>query len=485
MTELHFPWLELLLLFPLVGAARAALLRDPEQARRAAIYYSSMTLAAAVGAWIDFSTLAFSAARDRWDVLVAIFGYDPFVIDELNAPLLSLAALLYLLAAVATSRTKVRRFSFAWTLVSEFILLATFCLDPAQPWGIVALLVAGTAPPWFELRARNKPVRVYVAHMALFVGLLIGGWAMVEAEGDRSDRSLAAVSALMAAVLLRSGIVPVHCWMTDLFEHATFGTALLFVTPMAGAFAAVRLVLPIAPDWALRGIALLSLLTAVYAAGMALVQRDARRFFCYLFLSQSSLVLVGLEIATPIGLAGGLSVWLSVGLALAGFGLTLRSLEARLGRQSLTDFHGLYEQIPSLAALFLLTGLASVGFPGTFGFVGLEMLIDGVVQIYPTVGAAVVLAAALNGIAVLQAYLRLFAGARQPTSISLGPRWAERVAVLVLAALILGGGLWPQPGIVSRYNAALEIIGSRPKSSDAPWNRTSPTGADANEHHAP
>ena len=41
-----------------------------------------------------------------------------------------------------------------------------------------------------------------------------------------------------------------HCrsvWMTILSEHATFGTAILFVTPMAGAYAAVRLVLPIAP----------------------------------------------------------------------------------------------------------------------------------------------------------------------------------------------------------------------------------------------
>src|SRR6185436_1418625 len=110
--------------------------------------------------------------------------------------------------------------------------------------------------------------------------------------------------------------------------------------------------------------------TAVYAAGMGLVQREARRFFCYLFLSHSALVLVGLEIATPIGLTGALCVWLSVGLAQGGFGLALRSLESRTGRLSLVGFHGLYEHVPRLATLFLLTGLASVGFPGTFGFVG-------------------------------------------------------------------------------------------------------------------
>ncbi len=161
--------------------------------------------------------------------------------------------------------------------------------------------------------------------------------------------------------------------MTDLFEHVTFGTALLFVTPITGAYLAVRLVLPIAPEWVLHSIGVISLITAVYAAGMALVQREARRFFCYLFLSHSALVLVGLELVTPIGLTGALCVWFSVGLSLVGFGLTLRALEARRGRLFLRDFQGLYDHTPTLAVCFGLTGLASVGFPGTVGFVGMEL----------------------------------------------------------------------------------------------------------------
>src|SRR5262249_50020072 len=156
-------------------------------------------------------------------------------------------------------------------------------------------------------------------------------------------------------------------------------TALLFVTPLTGAYLAVRLVLPVAPDWMLRSIGLLSITTAVYAAGMALIQKEARRFFCYIFLSHSALVLVGMETATRLGLTGALCVWLSVGLALSGFGLTLRALEARHGRLGLTSFRGIYEHTPALAICFLLTGLASVGFPGTFGFIGMEMLVDATV----------------------------------------------------------------------------------------------------------
>jgi NADH-quinone oxidoreductase subunit M len=459
MLELHFPWLELSILLPIVGALAAGCVHDPEIAQRRALWTCLATLACTVGQWFDFSTLHTFEAHDHWDLLSPLLGKDAVVIDELSAPLLPLAALLYLLIVVATLRTKVHRFPFAWTLISEAILLST--LSCRAPWGVIGLLAAQAIPPFFELRRRGRSTRVFVAHMSLFIGLLAAGYAMIDAEGPKSQHSLWAIGMLTAAVLLRSGSVPVHCWMTDLFENATFGTALLYVTPMAGAYAAVRLVLPIAPDWALRIIALLSLFTAIYAAGMALVQREARRFFCYLFLSHSSLVLVGLEIVTPIGLTGALCVWLSVGLSLAGFGLTLRALESRTGRLSLAEYHGLYEHTPSLAVFFLLTGLASIGFPGTVGFVGAELLVEGAVGVYPYVGMLVVLAAALNGIAVLHAYFRLFTGIQHTTAISLQARWPERVAVLVLSVFIVGGGLIPQPGVASRYHAATEIIARR------------------------
>ncbi len=459
MIELHLPWLEIAILAPLIGALLTLAACDPENARRRALAASGLALLCAFGAWQDFNTLHVFEAHDHWDLLSPLIGSEMVVIDELSAPRLPLAALLYFLVVLATLRTKVRRFPFGWTLVSETLLLAM--LSCRQPWAVIVLLAAQAIPPYLELRARARPTRVFVTHMLACVGLLVASWAMIESSGPEASHSVWVIGMLIAAVLIRSGSVPVHCWMTDLFEHATFGTALLYVTPMAGAYAAIRLVLPVAPDWALRTIALLSLVTAVYAAGMSLVQREARRFFCYLFLSHASLVLVGLEIATPIGLTGALCVWLSVGMSLAGFGLTLRALETRTGRMSLVEYHGLYEHMPNLAAFFLLTGLSSIGFPGTVGFLGGELLVEGVVQIYPVVGALVVLAAALNGIAILRAYFRLFTGAEHTATISLRGRWPKMAGFLVLSTLILGGGLFPQPGVASRYHAACEIIDRR------------------------
>lgn len=69
--------------------------------------------------------------------------------------------------------------------------------------------------------------------------------------------------------------------------------------------------------------------------------------------------------------------------------LTLRVLEARYGRLTLTEFRGLYERSPALAVCFLVTGLASIGFPCTLGFVGAEMFVDGAVGASPVLGVAV------------------------------------------------------------------------------------------------
>jgi NADH-quinone oxidoreductase subunit M len=304
--------------------------------------------------------------------------------------------------------------------------------------------------------------------MALFVVLLVAGWSFVEGDLSAHRRPAMACVPLLLAVLVRSGTFPLHLWITDLCENASYTTALLAVTPVTGVYAAVRLVMPVCPDWVLQGIGTFSLVTAVYAAAMAVVQRDGRRFFAYLFLSHASMILVGLELDTPISLTGALSLWFSVALSLSGLGLTLRAVESRFGPVTLTHFHGLYEHSPALAVCFLLTGLGSVGFPGTLGFVAAELLVDGAIGANVMIGVAMVVAAALNGIAVVRAYFLIFTGSRHVSAVPLGITPRERFAVLTLAALILGGGLAPQPGIESRHRAAESLLVQRAIPSSEP-----------------
>ncbi len=456
MNLLNVPWLELAIAIPILGAILISRLREPDRAFRWSLAFTGASFLCAVLASLGY----FLGSPPRWSAQPDLFGQRLFDVDELSAPLIPVIALLHFLTTLATARTHMRRFSFSWSLTAEALRLATFSCK--TPWPLIALLAVATIPPYVELRNRQRPTRVYVLHMATYVGLLVAGWAIIEAVGHATGPSpWWATAPLMLAILIRCGTVPAHCWVSDWFEHASFGIALLSVAPLGGVYAAYRLALPIAPEWVLRSIGLLSLGTALYSAAMSTIQRDTRRFFASFFLSHASLVLVGLELTTELSLTASLCIWYGVILSLGGFGLTLRALESRYGRLSLTSFHGLYEHSPNLAVCFLLTGLACVGFPGTIGFVSTELLVDSAVEASPYVGILVVATAALNGIAVMRAYFLLFTGARHLSMVSLeaGPR--ERFVFLTISALILAGGLFPQPGIVSRQKAAQHILRER------------------------
>lgn len=460
MNPLSLPWLELSIAACLVGSPTISRLRDPGRTYRWSLAFTGASFVFAFLAWLGYYLGVSPESIRAWSIQPYLFGRQLLALDELSAPLVPAVALLHFLIALATARTHMRRYSFSWSLAAEAIRLATFSCK--EPWVLIGLLTVATIPPYVELLNRGRPTRVYVVHMALFVGLLVIGWSAVEFGGISDGRTTWwATVPLLAAILVRCGTVPAHCWLTDWFENASPGIALLYVTPLGGVYAAVRLVLPIGPGWVLQSIGLMSLATAVYAAGMATIQREARRFFAHLFLSHSSLVLVGLELHSELSLTGCFSLWFSVILSLGGFGLTLRALEARFGRLSLTDYHGLYGHSPTLAVCFLLTGLGAVGFPLTLGFISTEMLVDSAVEASPLVGIAVVAAAALNGIAVVRAYLLLFTGARHVSTVFLGIGLRERIAALTLAALILGGGIYPQPGVASRQRAATEVLRDR------------------------
>lgn len=458
MNELHLPWLELCILFPALAALWVGRIRDESQSRSAGLAAAGITLFLAIAGWIDFESLFSFEAHDHWDVVKYLLGRDEFVIDKLNAPLLPLTALLYFLTMLATPRVKLGKFSFGLALFSLSSTLAV--LSCKETWMLLALIGVNPIPMYIDLRSRQKPTRVFVFHIGLSMLLMIAGAAIYQSSTTDAGRGTGIVM-LVAAVLIRSGCSPLHCWIADLFEQAAFGNALLFITPLVGAYATMRLVLPIAPDWALRSIAVLSLATALYASCMTLVQVDSRRFFCFLFLSHSALVLVGLETTTPIGLTGALCVWFSVSLSLTGLGLTLRCVEARTGPVALDRYHGMYSHMPHLAGFFLLTGLSAIGFPCTIGFTGTELLVEAALEFSPWVGGVVVLSTALNSIAILRAYFRIFTGTTHHSTIPLGTIPSERIAIMTFSILLIGAGLWPQPGVHSRYDAAIELLGHR------------------------
>jgi NADH:ubiquinone oxidoreductase subunit 4 (subunit M) len=455
MTSLPFSPLEAALFVGLAGALWTSRVDGTTRARRRAMLSAALTAVLSAASWVELVRLGAAVPGRGFRLLSALGREGVLAVDGLDAPLLPLVSLLFLTTIAVTLSGKIRRFSFTRILVLEVLLLMTLCAQAT--WALIALVAAADLPLAADLRARGRSVRVFAVHAGASTVLLAAG-AWVRPLGGGSPGASAAAWAMIAGgVAIRAGLVPAHCWVLDLFENASFGTALVGVSPLIGVYAGVRLLLPDAPGAVLAVLAYLALASALYNAAMSAVQGDARRFLCHVFLSHSSLVLAGVAFATPLGMTAGLVFWVSVPLSVTGLGLTLRSLEARTGRLSLREFHGLHVQTPTLAAFFLVLGLAAVGFPGTLGFFGAEMLIDAASG-NRAAGVLVVLSAALSGIAVVRAYKMLFLGARHRSTVNLRVRGIELSALLILVALLVGGTLWPQPGIASRERAARTIL---------------------------
>jgi NADH-quinone oxidoreductase subunit M len=435
MNDLHAPWLTGLILVPVLGAV-AVLWRRP-WAHPLGVVSTLLSMPLAVAAWIDLG-LRHSAA-DRWIAALRI--------DDMSAPLLVCSAIMLAAIVVTTPRARRNPIGASKFLLSEAILFATFATS--DPWMLAVLFSAGCILPWTEVRSRAFAIYMAAASILFVSGLVLGverwGWLP-----------------LMGAIFIRKGIMPLHSWLPSFFEKARPGTAAIFAVPQVGTYCAARLILPSAPSSALEAMGIAALVTAVYAAWLGLVQKDARRMFGYFFMSQSAIVLAGLQCDNLNGLAGGLTLWVASILSLSGFGLTLRALEARRGALSLAKFHGGYDRMPLLAASFLLMGFASIGVPGTLGFVAEELLLDGAVETFPTFGVLVAVAVALNGITVLRAYGSLFCGTRSnPYQEGMRPR--ERAAVLVLVLCLLAVGLWPQPLVRTEAWAAASLLEQRRK----------------------
>ena len=453
-------WVAVLVALPAVVIIASFLRLEVERLRRLAVVSAlSMLIAALAVALVPpLRAISIRASALSW----AAGGEALIRVDTLSAVLLPFAAGLWLLTVAVTPRAALDRGGLRRTALATLITLASFLTESA-----VLLLLLWAASVWTFLSALSDPAHRYQRRIvAVYLGvstLIFGvGVALLIAPGVQGTLAeTAGLWLIVIAALTRKGIVPFHAWVPEVFDHGRLGPAILFSAPQVGAYITVVLIVPRASPDMLRTIALLALGTAVYGAALALVQTSARRACGYLFMSQSALVMAGLDCTSVTALAGGLLVWLSAGLGFAGLARCVLVLEARRGRLDLTRYHGGYERMPLLAISFLSMGLACTGFPGTLGFVGQELLVDGAVDVFPVMGFAIVIASALTGLAVLRMYFSLFCGrsdALSHSGLPLGLTPHEAWTFVALVIVLIGLGVAPRAVVDSRYAASQDIL---------------------------
>ena len=191
--------------------------------------------------------------------------------------------------------------------------------------------------------------------------------------------------AFLLAFAVKIPMWPVHTWLPDAHVEAPTGGSVVLAAIMLklGAYAFLRLSLPIAPDasHALAWLMItLSLVAVIYIGLVALVQTDMKKLVAYSSIAHMGFVTLGFFMFNETGMQGAVVQMVSHGFVAGAMFLCIGVLYDRLHTRQIADYGGVINRMPKFAALFLLFSMANAGLPATSGFVGEFLVILGAVQ---------------------------------------------------------------------------------------------------------
>jgi NADH-quinone oxidoreductase subunit M len=222
-----------------------------------------------------------------------------------------------------------------------------------------------------------------------------------------------------------AGIWPLHTWApTGHVAAPTAGSMLLAgIVMKLGAYGGLRVAMNLFPQgfqMCSKWIAILAVTGIVYAAAVALRQRDLKFVIGYSSVSHMGFVLLGLATANVLGVSGAVLQMFSHGVigALL-FAVAGRMIYRRTHTRDLDDLSlmELNRALPFAAFVFVIASAASMGIPGFSGFAAEITILIGVWKTYPLAvwitGAGMVLVAAFTLRALTQTF---FGGSSSPLS---------------------------------------------------------------------
>jgi NADH-quinone oxidoreductase subunit M len=262
------------------------------------------------------------------------------------------------------------------------------------------------------------------------------------AHADPATRNLL-FWAISLAFLVKLPVVPLHLWQADAYsEGPAAGSALLTgVMAKIGLYGFLRIVLPLFPqEFEAHAHVFLGLGLATVLAGalLALRQREARRVLAFSSLSHLGLGLAALAgKPSPEAIAGVTLLMVAHGLSAAALFYLIGTAETWSRSRHLDEFGGLAKTAPLFAVLFALVALASVGLPGTAGFVAEFLLIFSIwkawgILIGIVAGTTVILSAAYT----LRMVQKVLFG--EPTSETHVSQDLPAIVPLVVALIVFG-----------------------------------------------
>src|SRR4051794_24613793 len=401
--------LVLLLLVPFAGAIVCALVPGRNRAKQMAFFFSLLTLAVSVVMAMQFYT-SDPTRPPSFDVNlggIPTLGFSiSLAIDGISLWLVLLTTGLMPLAIAASFESIQQRQKeyYAWMLALLVAMLGVFVArDVLLFYGFFELTLI---PMFFIIGIWGGPERRYAAAKfflftftgsvftlaaAIYLGLKYGTFDIPSIiQGVQGGyNGVAALSGterfwvvmgFLSGFAVKVPLFPVHTWLPLAHTEApTAGSVILAgVLLKLGTYGLFRLAVPIGlvgPNGSVAyptlvwWLGLLCVIGIIYGALVAWVQQDIKKLVAYSSVSHLGFCVIGLIALNDIGLQGSVFYMINHGINTGALFLCIGMIYDRYHTRDINQLSGLARRMPVLACFFVLFSLASIGLPGTNGFV--------------------------------------------------------------------------------------------------------------------
>ena len=230
-----------------------------------------------------------------------------------------------------------------------------------------------------KLAAKKAFIMTRIGDVGLLIGIILLFWETGSFEygeifsavqtGDIASGRLTLIAILIfIGAVGKSGQFPLHTWLPDAMEGPTPVSALIHAATMVAAgvyLVAAMFPLFLASSAAMQVVAVIGGLTAIFAASIALVQKDVKRVLAYSTISQLGFMMLALGTA---GYVAGVFHLMTHAFFKALLFLAAGSVIHALHTQNVEKMGGVWKKLKVTGPLFLIGTLSISGFPLLSGF---------------------------------------------------------------------------------------------------------------------
>jgi NADH-quinone oxidoreductase subunit M len=471
------PILSLVIALPVLGAVLLMFVSSRDGARDALVRnitlaVSLVTFALTLLLWASFDAASSEpfqfVERVPW---IPTFGIDYYVgIDGLSLMLIVLTGFLTPIALLSGQlgiEKKLKEYSI-FMLLLEAAMIGVFCsLDLFLFyvfWDFMLIPMYFLIGVWGYDRRIYAAVKFILYTMAGSVLMLVAiiglSWIHQAATGDYSFDLLKLYEldipyntqywfflAFALAFAIKVPLFPFHTWLPDAHVEApTPGSVILAgVLLKMGGYGLIRFAFPLFPDAALTVapmLGVLAVIAIVYGALVAMVQPDMKKLVAYSSVSHMGFVVLGIASMNVQGVQGAAYQMLAHGVSTGGLFCLVGMMSDRRHTRLIAEYGGIKAVVPQLTAAFLIITLASVGLPGTNGFIGEFLIMLGAFKWDPRFVVVAGLGVILSAVYMLWMFQRVFYGPvtndHNKDLVDLSPREWAILAPLCAAAILMG-----------------------------------------------